>query len=473
MKRALLVVMIASLTVPLSWSNQEEGQRPITTVQIDAALKHAQETVPLAKKASDLDAVLQELSQVRDQAGAQPLSASAANISNKVQPTLQFVTAWQDYLACEAAGNIEGAREALRNVTNGNANVPFLIPRSEILARLEFMIKPPVQQADQDNSRDNSNDNSGAGPSNESDVPTVEKPLWYDKVNRKIEFKVTKLDDLDGVVTAFEDIKGKRDFRNYSADIENTIKALLPLDGAYKQFKTGLPVNIDFPADNPNTTELQIELIPLRAEMITLVLPRYLGLPSDAKLNAGEGAYDFLKRIEAEAISKSDYLLAARARDTQYFLREGKPVDKNARGHANPFFATRSQGASEPFGMPVNDPVSEETSQAQLFVTAQNQDTAGQYMFAVCSYEKALASGTDLVPPKIIGDRLAAIKSQHPDEFQRGLDLFLAPPYVRYNGYPPSWPPGSPGMQSFPGRRPASSVPASSPIPPSLTSPAK
>ena len=101
-------------------------------------------------------------------------------------------------------------------------------------------------------------------------------------------------------------------------------------------------------------------------------------------------------------------------------------------------------------------------SQAELFVSANNQEIAGQYSLAVLSYEQALASGTDLVPPKIIGERLAAIKADHLQEFQQGLDLYLTPPTPRYPaGYP--YPPGYPYPQGY---RPG--MPMERPTPPPI-----
>lgn len=439
---------------------EREAKEKRAVDQINAALKHTEQVVHTAKKASDFDDLFSELANASSQGAAQPLSHAESAALNKIEPYTQFITSWQEYLADTEIGNIEGARQALQNLTGGSTNLPYLIPRSEILARLQFMIQPPAQQPNQDNDQGNSS----AGVSNEPTIPTVEKPLWFDKSKRIIGFHVENLDQLDGVINALGDLKARSEFKGYSASIDDLLKTLLPLDAAYKGFKAGLAVDIEIPSGNLDTSNLENELIPLRAELITLALPRYLGLPPESKAKPGEGAYDFLERIEAEAIANSDFLLAAQVRDTEHLLVEGKQFDPNARFTPQPYMAVVNQQAA----------TSDEKAQARLFVTAHNQDEAGQYALAVASYERALASGTDLVPPSLIGKQLAAIKSQHPDDFQHGLDLFFQmPTNNRFFGYPPGFPTQRRGMQPVPTPAPALSVPVASPIPKSSASPAK
>lgn len=169
--------------------------------------------------------------------------------------------------------------------------------------------------------------------------------------------------------------------------------------------------------------------------MIRLALPRVLGLSSEAKANSGEGAYDFLKRTEADAIAKGDYLLAARSRDIERQILEAKPpAEKPQPG--TPAFYNRMPPQFGPFATETA-PASNDSQAAQLYQIAHNQDVAAQYAQAVNSYERALALGSDIVPPKLIGDRLAAIKSEHPDEFKTGLDTYLTPARMAYPGLPP------------------------------------
>ena len=411
---------------------EREAQEKKTTDEINAALKRAAGAVRTAKTAADLDNVLHELGQFGERRNEQQSSSAVSSALNKVQPMLQFVTRWQDYLANLASGNTQAASEALNNLAgNNNMNQPDLIPRSEILARIQTLRQPR-----QKNSADN------AAKESQPDELTVEKPLRFEKSTRTIVFDIKKLDELKGVIQAFENLQQKPEFSGYNEAISNILQTLEPLNRSYEELKAGLATNIEIPSRDLEKSTLQNEVVPLRAELILLALPRYLGLPPKTVPKPGEGPYDFLSRITADAIARKDYLLASRARETQRLLLEGTRKDPNA------------------------------NSQAELFVTANNQEVAGQYSLAVLSYEKALASGTDLVPPKIIGDRLAAIKADHPQEFQQGLDLYLTPPAARYpagNMYPPGFPyppgyrPGMPMERPIPQPAPVLPVPAAAP----------
>lgn len=163
-------------------------------------------------------------------------------------------------------------------------------------------------------------------------------------------------------------------------------------------------------------------------------------MPEGVKAQPGEGPYPFLERIAVEAIGRGDYLLAAKARDVQQLLRDGQRYG----------------------GM--------DSTQAGQYIIARNQETAGQFALAVVNYEKALASASELIPAKAIGERLAAIKLEHPDDFQLGMNNYLSPPLpANYpgdrlgpagyrRGFPPSGPAPSPTPASL-------AIPAASPAP--------
>jgi hypothetical protein len=245
-------------------------------------------------------------------------------------------------------------------------------------------------------------------------------------------------DDLHGAMAALTKVNCEEQSRGRGArmDISTTIQRLSALDQAYSEFKAGLSTKVDVIVPKAHVYEpFQSLTASVRAQVIAAVLPRYLGLPEDVKPKAVEGPHLFLDRIAAEAMSKNDYLLAAKARETQRLLRDG-----------------------------VNNST-QESSQAGLFITAHNQETAKQFALAVTSYEKALAIPNDLVPAKVIGERLAAIKAEHPQEYQQGLDNYLSPPMSR-SPYPPGWPPGRPQSRSAqPMPQPALSIPAASASP--------
>ena len=80
---------------------------------------------------------------------------------------------------------------------------------------------------------------------------------------------------------------------------------------------------------------------------------------------------------------------------------------------------------------------------------AVNQDEAAQFTLAVFSYQNALRMGSDVVPAKVIGARLDAIKTAHPAEFADGMKMLTSntPLNVSYEGSCPN-----PGAIVIPGR---------------------
>jgi hypothetical protein len=228
--------------------------------------------------------------------------------------------------------------------------------------------------------------------------------------------------------------------------LQHFIGAMTSLSNAFAEFKAGLTTKVEIVASDPSRPDkFGPVLAPIRAQVLKLVLPRYLGLPATLAPKPEEGVHEFLDRVVDLAVKKSDFLLAAHTRDTQIILREGKMPEAN------------------------------QPSQAALYVTAHNQEVAGQYDLAVASYQHALASGTDLIPPNVIGDRLARIKAEHPKEFATGLEAFLTP---RMPAIPPElmnyFPGGPPGPPRRPGppQNPVMQVPAVSPSPFTFPAPA-
>lgn len=414
--------------------------------RINAALKHAGEVVRTAKKASDLDPVVLELGRLSASANGEPMSgenegeppieagtsAAVAGALQKAGHTLSFVAAWQDYLGGAAAGNNGRAREALERLSAPEMSMVGLIPRSGIIAKLDAM----------QGSREDANQVPGNA---EDKTPLVNPPLKLDKTKRNILFDIKKLDDLFPVIQALQAVKARGDMPGFSDSINGILKVLTPLSKAYNELKAGLPASIELsPAENGDQVA-QIEITNLRSQLITMALPRYLGLPSDAKAKPGEGPYDYLHRVYSQAIAKEDYPLAERARKAQRYLLEGriseeKPVPDRPM-NLPPQLAAR-YGAS----------VSPALTSVQLYTNAVNQEKAGQYMLAVLSYEKALAAGSDLVPAKKVGERLAALQSAHPDEFRQGLNLYLAPPSASMWAYPGGAPYGYGPPQPGPSR---------------------
>ncbi len=306
---------------------------------------------------------------------------------SRIDAASRFVTRWQKYLSSVSSGDGESAGDILEELSD--TNEIGLIPRSEILARIH---RPAPAQA----------------PSQAYIRPALKELL-------------DGLKTLDEVSAALDQLNAWiSEGRAPHSEIQLAITTLTPLDRAYHEFKAGLPTNLEvFLMETRYSSNYSMLL---RAQVIALVLPRYLGLPEETKPKPGEGLHTFLDRVATDALAKHNYVLAARARQFDYSMKYG------------------SQEMQGP--------------QAASFIAAQNQEEAQQYAQAVASYQKTLAIGTDVVPVKVIGERLAAIHKEHPMEYQEGLQQFLVPPQRNFD---PRRPPFGPA-----------SLPPALPTPPSL-----
>ena len=408
-----------------------EAKEKELLAEITRAVKRATDAVRAATKSPDLDEILLELGKFRNMRQEQALSGPLNSALAEMEHVIRFVTFWQDYIAQSEGGDTKAAQETLRKMTEIPPNT--LIPRSELLARRYGVIGPQPSPAP-------------------SSTPPQLVPLEL----KTPEDLLPAIEKMTALFNKPDHIRGEE-----RSALQRFIASLTGLANAYHEFKAGLATKLEIVASVPSGPDKFAAVIaPVRAQIIKLVLPRYLGLPPTMTPKPDEGIHEFLDRVGQDAVKKGDFLLAARARETQITLRDGKA------------------------------PEVRENSQAALYVAAHNQEIAGQYALAVASYQKALATGSDLVPPKIIGDRLARIKAAHPKEFETGMETFLTPrmpPEFLKTFLGPGFPPHGPhGPQGPPGPRrpgppqnavlevpPVKASPSPSASPPSASTPSK
>lgn len=386
--------------------------------KIAALLEKAGKDTRAAKTAADLDGTIADLTPLRQRYNRGQQSEELQAAYAQVEPTLQFVTYWQNYLAAKSTSNREAASQSLQNLLN-NSNGIFLIPRSELLAL---------------NAR-------GTSASNEPELPDPREAL------QKIIDETKSLADVEGTLRKLGDLRQRLNRTNRQPDALNALtQNLQPLDRSYQDFKAGLAVNVEINSFGNNGSDLGNALISrLKAELLLLVLPRYVGAPDGTAAKPGEDVSHFLERVISEARERADINVATRAREALRVLSRGQSFSSG------------------------------DTSGLSAFVAGQNQETAGQYLPAVISYQTALKSGSDLVPSKIIGERLAAIEAAHPKEFAAAMERFLNPPVPRYDmARPDNFPyqRGNPNAQPAPALAiPPAPVSSPSPTPPAMPTP--
>lgn len=243
---------------------------------------------------------------------------------------------------------------------------------------------------------------------------------------------IKELDDIAPALAAWWKLEAANRGSSTASEITATVRALDSINRDYRQFKTGLPTGVDLGTTSSGSSLGPYEgaVISLKAKLWLMVLPRYVGAPEGTTANPGEEILPFLKRLGREAKERGDGVVAMKANEAARLM-------------------LRSYSFSNL-----------DTQALKDFMAGQNQEAAGQIMLAVRSYQEALKSGSDLVSAKIIGMRLDELKKTHPEDFEKGMKMFLYPtPPADYEpmGLPPSLRSryGFPGRHGFPDREPA------------------
>lgn len=365
--------------------------------KINDTLQKASQAALSATDAAGLDSPLAIIEELRDRlAENSPRQGSPDSAMMRLQSVLAELEGWQDYLVATRSGDWDAAHQSLQKLANADSAV-FLIPRSKLLGHLNDPKSP-------------------AAPS--SDTAAIEKILT----------RLKSPGDFTGVMDSLTQLDDSTHPARQPTTAGQTIQHLSRLLQASRYTEAGR--SVDLPGLVSDLTGMPFEkfIAPVRDQVVALALPGYIGLAAGVQPHPGEMPDPFLQRIAAEAAARGDYTIAARAIATSRWLRD----------------ATRSRYSGF------------ETAQAAYFVNAGRQEAVHRYVEAVKEYEFALACPVTLVPPTLIGRRLASIKAAHPQEYQLGLDSYLTPPmgYARYFAppIPASFTPGDQavGLQTSP-----------------------
>lgn len=74
----------------------------------------------------------------------------------------------------------------------------------------------------------------------------------------------------------------------------------------------------------------------------------------------------------------------------------------------------------------------------QYFLSARNMEDAKQYSLAVSSFHAVLRSGSQIIPLQVVSEHLEAIKKDHPQDYEAGLQITANTPEPRvaiHNSY--------------------------------------
>jgi hypothetical protein len=238
-----------------------------------------------------------------------------------------------------------------------------LMPRSEILARIETLSKQP------DKSERSLRQIVGGN------VTLAGLPVAIEALNRVIEAPGSSHRSSDDPVFMLRE-------------------QLQALQQTYEVYEAGMPSRFVV-GDNgygraPNEAVSAIVTAP-KTELMRIVFPIYLGVSEKPKTS--ETTQTYLDRMLADASSQLDAVTM------------GKVLE----------LKLRLEGRTEQIPVVI-----------QTLIAAGNQEEAGQFTPAVISYQFALQIGGEIVPAKEIGVRLASIEAAHPEEYAAAMKQFMS-----------------------------------------------
>lgn len=342
-------------------------------VRVEAAATEMQE---LLKRLSEITAKATkaaELDETLD--GLQRIRGDRYSYYAEDQPLFQRVTAavefaklWQDYLSHLATGQAQLALTDLQSINQNNYGAG-LIPRSQLLDRM------------------------AAAPPAEGKPEAVATPLEVVEIIRGIK----TLDDMGPALQRLAALPQS------NPQTARACANLAPLVQAYTSVKASLPeiTNLNLAGAND---ELSIAP-PLRSRLLVFILRHYFDSYRGAAPGPDETPQAFVDLVMADAVSREDWPLLRKAVAGQSYLNRNSALN---------VYATSNIAAG-----------------IDQLLAGINQEAASQYSKAVASYQSALKVADITGTAKLIGNKLAAIKRDHPKEYEEGLQTPPAPPVAR------------------------------------------
>src|SRR5436190_8837601 len=325
------------------------------------ALRRASDVVLKARKASDLDASLIELHRL----AATPARFGSGNPEresavNRLHDAARFLQQWQNYLWAVEGEKFDNGIRILADLAQTEQS-PFDVPRSKILARARSLEGKDKAQVD-----------SYAAPILQS---------------------IHSLDDLPSALTQ---LRSGTHPPYQSQALSNLVQGLDAVCKAYLAFKEGVATTL--PPTYWQTGDTNQIVTRLRAELLLLVLPRFLGVERSDPPKTGETVDDYLMRMRAAAVARRDFELLSRT------ISAAREISSSIAG-------------------PGQSLIGQDYTSFLYWREGQNAERAKRFFEAALAYRRALSSATPAVPVEFIGQRLDAIEKEHPDQFRQATDV--------------------------------------------------
>jgi len=333
-----------------------------------------------AQSAKDLDAPLAALGSLKKLVQVQEYrSQGRQSYSGVLQAAEQTLTSFQDALIAAADPktprnrNTTSPAETLRQMASAHGTtLAEVMPRSEYLEK----VKAAVLKV-----------------SGQDEAPLSQ--LAFEKRTDDLVRSVKKLEDMDAVMTKIESLMTQqRSVGGYSGE-PNTLGQFRTYLHNYNDLRSGMATSLNFSSSYSNSGTQA--LVGVKNLLIRFALQRILQTPADLAQKDDENTPEFLQRVLASARSTSDWALVSRVLDAAQSLNLSTVASYN------------------------------DTSALRTFLGGMNQEKAHYPSGAVSAYLTALKSGSLVIPVDYIGERLAAIRKEFPQEYEAGLHPTTSP----------------------------------------------
>ncbi|MDB6136965.1 MAG: hypothetical protein JWO94_37 [Verrucomicrobiaceae bacterium] len=232
--------------------------------------------------------------------------------------------------------------------------------------------------------------------------PAPKRPLPFPEFEKQVQALVASvktLNDLAGVLDKLEVLSGRQREANGYYGEPKLMGELRDLRKIYDSLRAGEATSVTFSSQNLTPASHQTEpLFEIKNLLVKFALTRVLSAPEGLAPKQDESAADFLQRVYESARRTSDWPLMDRVFDTEQTI-----------GLANL--------------APPND-----AAALRGFLGGMNLEHADQFSAAVSAYLGALKTGSQVLPMDKIRDTLAALKKDHPQDYESGVRLSDSPP---------------------------------------------
>ena len=216
-----------------------------------------------------------------------------------------------------------------------------------------------------------------------------------------------KLEDMDSALNKIEQLNAQQqELGGYNSD-SNYVNQLKSLRKSYNDFRTGAATSLSLIQRDNSSFDLTGAMADLKWKLMKFAITRVLQMSDTQGPMENESLPAYLRRMMDIAGKKADWAMMQRILDTAQSL-DLREVAKDA-----------------------------DVAAFRQLLAGQNMEKAKQYPAAVSSYITALKTGALSIPADKVGEILDAIKRDHPEEYDAGVQMAFENPVDPYGRFVP------------------------------------